>query len=127
VRFIGKSHTERYTGGSFRKGAYRTLNHELVSHRRGRPTPTSAASKASESPAGEPTQPSPLDGRWEGEQGIWGIKGRVSGRSIEGSIQCRSNDVWSARSPMFSGTVEDDGSVEADTTEELKGCGPRES
>lgn len=126
VRYLGKSRTERYIGGSFRKGTYHTLDHELVSHRRGRAAPISATSKADPPAASESAERSQLEGPWEGEQGIWRIKGRISGQTIEGTIQCRSDKGWSARSPNFGGVVENDGSVDADTTEELKGWAPRQ-
>jgi len=124
VRFIGKSHTERYSGGNFRKGAYRTLDHELVGHRRGPATPASSSLK-DELSAAEAPQQSPFDGVWEGEQGIWRIKGRVSGQSIEGTIQCRNNDGWSGRRPPFAGIVAMDGSVDADS-EALPRWAPRQ-
>ena len=124
VRFIGKSHTERYSGGNFRKGAYRTLDHELVGYRRGPATPVATAS-LDLAAADAPRQPSPFDGVWEGEQGIWRIKARVSGESIEGTIQCRNNDVWSGRTPPFAGIVAKDGSVDADS-EALPRWAPRQ-
>jgi hypothetical protein len=128
VRYIGKSHTERYIGGNdlVRKSAYRTLDHELIGHRRGRTTPASALAKSDESSAEKPVQPSTFDGIWEGEQGIWRIKGRISGEKIEGTIQCRTDKGWSARSPSFAGTVEKDGSVDADTAEDLQGWAARQ-
>lgn len=126
VRYIGKSHTERYSGGSYRKGAYRTLDHELIGHRRGRTAAASALAKSNQFSAEQAAQPSPFDGVWEGEQGIWRIKSRISSQKIEGTIQCRNNKGWSARSPIFAGIVEKDGSVDADTTEDLPGWAPRQ-
>ena len=119
IRYIGKSHTETYFGGSSRKGTYRTLDHELVGL-------TRTASSASVTGVSDPPQPSRFDGSWQGEQGIWRIKGRVAGETIEGTIRCRANDRWSARSPMFSGTVAKDGSVAAITTEDIQGWAPRQ-
>jgi len=122
VKYIAKVHVDRHISGSGVKATQSDLDSELLVFKPGKriapiPAPTDQASVGEQSP---------FEGRWEGEEGIWRIKIRVSGRSIEGTIQCQSKNEWSKRSPLFSGTVEENGTVDADTTEELKGWAPRQ-
>jgi len=124
VKYIAKSHFQRHISGSGVKSTEIELDSELLTFRPGKRI--ASIPPLDQGTANEGAQRSPFDGRWEGEQGIWRIKGRVSGRSIEGTIQCWSKDRWSAQSPNFFGTVEENGSVDAGTTEELKGWAPRE-
>lgn len=124
IKYIAKSHIERHTSGTLLKATYRELDSELLVFKPGKRI--ASISPLDQGAAKEGAQRSLFDGRWEGEQGIWRIKGRVSSQRIEGTIQCRSKDRWSAQSPTFVGTVEEDGTVDADTAEELKGWAPRE-
>lgn len=125
VKNIAKMHIESDIVTFGTPGRHNELHFELVDFRPGKPVASTLAPSEPRDTADVERATSLFDGRWEGEQGIWRIKGYVSGRSIEGTIQCQNKNGWSARSPIFSGIVEDNGSVRADTTEELQGWSPR--
>jgi len=123
IRYIGKSHTERFIGG-LRRNGLQVLDHELIDYKGRRFAAASTSAKGEASAAPEAVQSSAFDGRWRGEQGIWRVSGRVKGEQIEGNIRCHVNGKWSAAT-HFVGTVGDDGSIDAETTNEPKGWAPR--
>ena len=66
----------------------------------------------------------PHEGVWEGEQGIWRMRARVTGDRIEGYIRCLFKGTWGGSSP-FVGVVHPDGTVKAESSETIRGWAPR--
>lgn len=125
IRNFAKSHLESYRGGAYGRGVYGTVDHELVAYRKGRQLEPPTSPKIEGTGQDAPAQLSRLDGAWEGHRGIWRITARIQGDRIDGAVQCDRNGTWTAKGPSFSGAVANDGSVDADTDEQLQGWSPR--